>query len=127
MALHMSRLNRKQARRREALGRFGNKLDTSLMTSKDANTYKEGLKREREEAGQEEELNAHAFEDLTDFEVSIRGVSTGVMVILTSKHLFFNRMRTLYTAFSLLLSSYKWTVGCLGGLRKRVAGTFVPL
>ncbi len=106
MALHMKRLNIKQARRREALGRVGNKLDTSIMTSKHAAEYKEQLKRDNEESGHVEELNAHAFEDLTDFGVRIVG-ELDFVAMLTRYCI--NRMPTLYTA-SNMVSCGLWAV-----------------
>jgi len=68
MAFHMHRLNKKNEKRRETLGHVGKRLDTSIMTLKEAMAYNERLKKDMEEAGHVEKLNANAFEDLTDLQ-----------------------------------------------------------
>ncbi|KAM0749084.1 MFS general substrate transporter [Meredithblackwellia eburnea MCA 4105] len=59
--MYLKYLNRRQEKRREALGRKGRVLDTSLMTLEEVDQYKR-------EANEEIAENKHAFEDLTDFE-----------------------------------------------------------
>jgi hypothetical protein len=68
MAWHMRRLNKKNEHRREALGRVGARLDTSIMTLKEANAYTEQLHKDMVESGHTEKLNANAFDDLTDLQ-----------------------------------------------------------
>ncbi|KAJ9122842.1 hypothetical protein QFC24_003878 [Naganishia onofrii] len=58
-----------QEERRIAAGRMGNVKDTSIMTLKQANTYKEQLKMEMKAKGADvSKLNGDAFEDLTDLQ-----------------------------------------------------------
>ncbi len=68
MAWHMKRLNKKNEKRREALGRVGKRLDTSIFTLKEANVYNEQLRKDMLESGHNEKLNANAFDDLTDLQ-----------------------------------------------------------
>lgn len=69
MAYYLNRLNRQQEERRIAAGRMGNVKDTSIMTLKQANTYKEQLKMEMKAKGADvSKLNGDAFEDLTDLQ-----------------------------------------------------------
>ncbi|WWC60049.1 uncharacterized protein I303_102612 [Kwoniella dejecticola CBS 10117] len=64
MAVYLKYLNRRQAKKRERMGRMSNVRDMSIMTLEQAAAYK----RELAAAGEGEDVNAHAFDDLTDFQ-----------------------------------------------------------
>ncbi|KIM81601.1 hypothetical protein PILCRDRAFT_821381 [Piloderma croceum F 1598] len=67
MGAYLSYLNKKQEQRRIAAGRPGPVPDTSIMTLEAAETYKASCTLANEPNGAIAE-NAHAFEDLTDFQ-----------------------------------------------------------
>ncbi|WRT65301.1 uncharacterized protein IL334_002244 [Kwoniella shivajii] len=64
MALYLKYLNRRQMKKRERMGRVVNLRDMSIMTLEEAAAYK----RELAAAGESEDINSHAFDDLTDFQ-----------------------------------------------------------
>jgi hypothetical protein len=89
MGAHLKALNRKQEKRRIALGRPGEIKDTSIMSLEEGRAYKEELRQALLAEGKDvADLNADSFDDLTDkenpdfFYVS-RGVWAGVDVVLT--------------------------------------------
>lgn len=69
MAYYLNYLNKQQEKRRIAAGRMENIKDTSIMSLKQANVYKERLKVEMRAKGADvSKLNKNAFEDLTDLQ-----------------------------------------------------------
>jgi hypothetical protein len=69
MGLYLKYLNRKQARRRVALGLPAELEDMSIMTSEEADAYRRDLtERLRAQGFDETKLYENAFDDMTDFE-----------------------------------------------------------
>lgn len=69
MGAHLKALNRKQEKRRIALGRPGEIKDTSIMSLEEGRAYKEELKQALLAEGKDvADLNADSFDDLTDRE-----------------------------------------------------------
>lgn len=69
MGFHLKALNRKQEKRRIALGRPGEIKDTSIMSLEEGRAYKEELRQALLAEGKDvADLNADSFDDLTDKE-----------------------------------------------------------
>lgn len=69
MGAYLKYLNRKQERRRQALGLPGQLKDVSIMSTEEADAYKIELTRQLQAQGfDESRLYANAFDDMTDFE-----------------------------------------------------------
>ncbi|KAJ9096957.1 hypothetical protein QFC20_006317 [Naganishia adeliensis] len=69
MGFHLKSLNKKQERRRIALGRPGEIKDTSIMSLEEGRAYKEELRQALLAEGKDvADLNADSFDDLTDRE-----------------------------------------------------------
>jgi hypothetical protein len=69
MGFYLKYLNRKQARRRVALGLPAELEDISVMTSAEAEAYKRSLTERMSAQGFDAaQLYENAFDDLTDFE-----------------------------------------------------------
>ncbi|WVQ62895.1 hypothetical protein V866_005884 [Kwoniella sp. B9012] len=64
MAVYLKYLNRRQRKKRERMGRMVDIQDMSIMTLEEAAAYK----RELAAAGEGHDINAHAFDDLTDLQ-----------------------------------------------------------
>ncbi|OCF58222.1 hypothetical protein L486_04252 [Kwoniella mangroviensis CBS 10435] len=64
MAVYLRYLNRRQRKKRERMGRMVDIQDMSIMTLEEAAAYK----RELAAAGEGHDINAHAFDDLSDLQ-----------------------------------------------------------
>ncbi|WWD16913.1 hypothetical protein CI109_101345 [Kwoniella shandongensis] len=64
MSIYLKYLNRRQEKKRERMGRVAQIQDTSIMTLEEAAEYKRQLAAN----GDADDLNLHAFDDLTDFQ-----------------------------------------------------------
>jgi hypothetical protein len=80
MGAYLKCLNKQQEKRRVAAGEVGPVVDTSIMTLEEAEAYKRSQAVGVNESGGVVAENKHAFEDLTDFQVSISRLSWTVVI-----------------------------------------------